>query len=149
MPPRASARVASTSASVASDTKSAAADAKDINPSSDTNNNNNNNDVKGDSASATGADDHDADADKNAESTAGDAEGAANARMRKRRLDVNPNLIISEERSKRRRTPSHEPEDRKPNGTKDDDAADPKDPERAKALGDELVKKILDTKDSE
>lgn len=58
---------------------------------------------------------------------------------------MNPSLIISEERSKRRRSPSHEPEDRKPNG----DGEDPKDPERAKALGEEIVRKILDAKESE
>jgi hypothetical protein len=60
---------------------------------------------------------------------------------RKRRLDVNPDLILSAAgRSKRRRTPTPPPE--KPN-------ADPQDPERAKALGYQLYNKILNLRDEE
>lgn len=61
---------------------------------------------------------------------------------RKRRLDVNPELILSTEgRSKRRRTPSPGPQ------TKDD--PDPKDPSRAKQLGLQLYSKISAMRESE
>lgn len=61
---------------------------------------------------------------------------------RKRRLDVNPELILSTEgRSKRRRTPSPAPQ------PKDD--PDPKDPERAKQLGTQLYNKISSMRDTE
>lgn len=63
-------------------------------------------------------------------------------RARKRRLDVNPELILSTEgRSKRRRTPSPDPQ------AKDD--PDPKDAERAKHLGLQLYHKISAMRDSE
>lgn len=61
---------------------------------------------------------------------------------RKRRLDVNPELILSTEgRSKRRRTPS-------PDAHAKDDP-DPKDPERAKQLGTQLYNKISAMRDPE
>lgn len=61
---------------------------------------------------------------------------------RKRRLDVNPELILSTEgRSKRRRTPSPGPQ------TKED--PDPKDPARAKQLGLQLYNKISAMRESE
>ncbi|KAL1410050.1 hypothetical protein Q8F55_004052 [Vanrija albida] len=61
---------------------------------------------------------------------------------RKRRLGVDPSLILSEGRSKRRRTPTPEPIVNK-------NDMDPKDPERAKALGLALYYKIMAMKDSD
>lgn len=63
---------------------------------------------------------------------------------RKRRLDVNPELILSTEgRSKRRRTPSPEPQPQV------EPEPDPKDAERAKHLGLQLYHKILAMRDTE
>lgn len=63
---------------------------------------------------------------------------------KRRELGVDPSLIISEERSKRRKTPTPEPEDvpRK-------DEHDPKDPVRAKQLGMEIYGKVLKMEDNE
>lgn len=65
-------------------------------------------------------------------------------RVRKKRLGVDPSLIISEDRPKRRKTPTPEPvvED-------EPEVVDPKDPERATRLGLEVYQKIMDKKDSE
>ncbi|BEI81463.1 hypothetical protein CcaverHIS002_0206230 [Cutaneotrichosporon cavernicola] len=61
--------------------------------------------------------------------------------QRKRRLDVNPSLILSTEgRSKRRRTPSPLPET--------EPEMDPRDAERAKHLGLALYSKIMGLRDS-
>jgi hypothetical protein len=61
--------------------------------------------------------------------------------QRKRRLDVNPSLILSTEgRSKRRRTPSPLPDIKA--------EVDPKDAERAKHLGLALYNKIMALRDS-
>lgn len=70
--------------------------------------------------------------------------GEPRPKVRKRRLGVDPTLIISEERSKRRRTPSPEAEE-------DSKAAvfDPKDPVRAKLLGMQIYRKIMDSTDTE
>lgn len=57
---------------------------------------------------------------------------------------MDPSLIISEERSKRRRTPTPEAEHEDKDGVHD-----PKDPARAKELGLQIFKKIMDSKDSE
>jgi hypothetical protein len=65
-------------------------------------------------------------------------------RVKKRRLGVDPSLIISEERSKRRRTPTPEAEHDDKDGVHD-----PKDPARAKELGLQIFKKIMDSKDPE
>jgi hypothetical protein len=65
-------------------------------------------------------------------------------KVKKRRLGVDPSLIISEERSKRRRTPTPEPEQ-----DDKDVVHDPKDPQRAKELGLQIYQKIMDAKDSE
>lgn len=61
---------------------------------------------------------------------------------RKRRLGVDPSLIISEGRSKRRRTPTPPPKVEKPD-------PDPRDPERAKGLGMQLYDKIIGMHDAE
>jgi len=70
--------------------------------------------------------------------------GNPQPKVRKHRLGVDPSLIISDERSKRRRSPSPEREN-------DDKHVvhDPKDPERAKQLGSQIYRKIMETKDSE
>lgn len=61
--------------------------------------------------------------------------------QRKRRLDVNPSLILSTEgRSKRRRTPSPLPDIKH--------ETDPKDAERAKHLGLALYSKVMALRDS-
>lgn len=65
------------------------------------------------------------------------------AREKKRRLDVNPQLILSEGRSKRRRTPSPPP------AAKQLVDSDPKDPERASQLGLQLYNKIMAMRDVE
>ena len=65
--------------------------------------------------------------------------------VKRRLMGVDPSLILSNDRSKRRRTPSPEPEAA---GGKED-AADPKDPPRAKKLGLEIYAQIMDQKDSE
>lgn len=83
--------------------------------------------------------------DKNGDEETNDATGSS-ARVRKRRLDVNPNLILSDGRSKRRKTPTPEP------GAKDvdeDGVYDPKDPDRAQQLGNLIYGKIMGTSSSE
>ncbi len=71
--------------------------------------------------------------------------GDHNTKVKKRRLfGVDPSLILSEERSKRRRTPSPEPE-----GDEKQAVLDPKDPERAKQLGMQVYRRIMETEDSE
>lgn len=61
--------------------------------------------------------------------------------QRKRRLDVNPSLILSTEgRSKRRRTPTPPPGGGKA-------GADPKEVERAKTLGMVIYNKIMNLHD--
>ncbi|TYJ54395.1 hypothetical protein B9479_004983 [Cryptococcus floricola] len=76
------------------------------------------------------------------------ASTTADNRLRKRKLDVNPSLIIPADggRSKRRRSPS--PHVAKQEGNAD---ADPKDPARAKELGMRIWQKIMEaqTKDGE
>lgn len=63
-------------------------------------------------------------------------------RVKKRRLGVDPSLIISDGRSKRRRTPSPEPEVKnEPGGG----ANDPKDAARATTLGRDIYQKIMDS----
>jgi hypothetical protein len=70
-------------------------------------------------------------------------EDASGRRVRKRRpLGVDPSLIISDGRSKRRRTPSPAP-------VKKEDEVDPRDVERAVLLGREIFDKIMASKDSE
>ncbi|WVQ95513.1 hypothetical protein IAU59_002610 [Kwoniella sp. CBS 9459] len=66
-------------------------------------------------------------------------------KIRKKRLDVNPSLIISDGRSKRRRTPSPQPENAHENAGESD--KDPKDPQRAKELGYVIYRRIMDSKD--
>lgn len=76
--------------------------------------------------------------------TSADAEGSSAApaqRVRKKRLGVDPSLIISEERSKRRRSPS-------PSAAKQEDP-DSKDPARAAALGREIMRRIMEKKASD
>ncbi|ORX41076.1 Bromodomain-containing protein [Kockovaella imperatae] len=67
-------------------------------------------------------------------------------RSKKRRnlRGVDPSLIISQDRSKRRKTPTPEPEARDSK-----DAVDPKDKDRAKRLGMEIYEKIMASKDKE
>ena len=66
-------------------------------------------------------------------------------RMKKRRLlGVDPSLIISEERSKRRKTPTPEAE-----ADEKDVVRDPKDPERAKQLGLQIYGKVMESRDPE
>ncbi|ODN99502.1 hypothetical protein L198_03346 [Cryptococcus wingfieldii CBS 7118] len=76
------------------------------------------------------------------------ASTTADNRLRKRKLDVNPSLIIPADggRSMRRRSPS--PHVAKQEGNAD---ADPKDPARAKELGMRIWQKIMEaqTKDGE
>lgn len=69
-------------------------------------------------------------------------------RRGKKRLGVDPSLILSEGRSKRRRTPSPDPED----GHDEHDGGgshDPKDPERAKRLGYGIYNRIMGEKTKE
>ena len=69
--------------------------------------------------------------------------GNIQAKTRRRRLGVDPSLIISEDRSKRRRTPSPEADD------DDKDAVhDPQDAQTVKHLGMQIFQKIMDSKDS-
>ena len=77
-----------------------------------------------------------------------DHEGGDHPRLKKKRLGVDPSLIISDGRSKRRKTPTLTPETEV---KKDDGLAerDPKDVERATALGREIYQKIFDMKDKE
>jgi hypothetical protein len=76
--------------------------------------------------------------------------GEEQPRARRKRMGVDPSLIISEERSKRRRTPSPAPEmDGKVKKEDGADAADPKDPEKAAAVGKELYDKLMDVKSKE
>lgn len=65
-------------------------------------------------------------------------------KVKKRRLGVDPRLIISEERSKRRRTPSPEPEEDNRRTVHD-----PKNPERAKQLGLQIYGRIMGMNDLE
>lgn len=85
----------------------------------------------------------DGEGEAGAEAEAGDngSTAAPVPRVRKKRLGVDPSLIISEERSKRRRSPS-------PSAVKREDP-DPKNPERAAALGRELFHKIMVKKASD
>ena len=62
-------------------------------------------------------------------------------RVRKRRLDVNPNLILSDGRSKRRKSPT--PEMGGGKGEDEDGLHDPKDPLRAQQLGNIIYGKIM------
>lgn len=78
-----------------------------------------------------------------------DHEAGDQPRVRKKRtLGVDPSLIISDGRSKRRKTPTPQPETdvKKEQGGVD---RDPKDPERAASLGSEIYKKVVDMKDKE
>lgn len=75
-------------------------------------------------------------------------EGGDLPRVKKKRLGVDPSLIISDGRSKRRKTPTLTPE----TDVKKEDGSgerDPKDPERAATLGREIYQKMLDMKDKE
>ncbi|OCF31781.1 hypothetical protein I316_06588 [Kwoniella heveanensis BCC8398] len=63
-------------------------------------------------------------------------------KVRKKRLGVDPSLIISDGRPKRRRTPSPQPENAETEMDKD-----PKDPQRAKELGYVIYRRIMDSKD--
>lgn len=79
---------------------------------------------------------------------ADDHEGGDHPRIKKKRLGVDPSLIISDGRSKRRKTPTLTPE----TDVKKEDATgerDPKDPERAATLGRDIYQKVLDLKDKE
>ena len=67
-------------------------------------------------------------------------------KKRRHLTGVDPSAILSEGRSKRRKTPTPEPEDKL--GSKDH-AQDPKDKERAKRLGMEIYNKIIAQKDRE
>ena len=77
-----------------------------------------------------------------------DGEAGDHPRARRKRLGVDPSLILSDGRSKRRKTPDQTPET---DVKKEQSAAerDPKDPERAAELGRQIYQKILDTKDKE
>ncbi|WRT70655.1 uncharacterized protein IL334_007653 [Kwoniella shivajii] len=76
----------------------------------------------------------------------------SSARTRKRRLDVDTSLIISEERSKRRTTPNHENDHSQAHGNTQDQTNEDqhgKDPIKVKELGYILYGKMMDAKDSE
>lgn len=76
--------------------------------------------------------------------------GEDQPRARRKRMGVDPSLIISEERSKRRRTPSPAPEtEGKVKKEDGGDAADPKDPEKAAAVGKELYAMLMGLKGKE
>lgn len=83
--------------------------------------------------------------DPAASTAAIDAPGVEDAAKvkRKRPLGVDPSLIISSERTKRRRSPTPEVE------VKEEAGVDPKDKERAKALGMAIYRKIMDSTGSE
>jgi hypothetical protein len=71
-------------------------------------------------------------------------------RVRRKRMGVDPSLIISEERSKRRKSPTPTPEgDGKVKKEDGGSLADPKDPEKAAVVGKDLYDKLLDVKDRE
>ena len=75
-------------------------------------------------------------------------EAGDHPRVKKKRLGVDPSLIISDGRSKRRKTPTPTPE----TDVKKEDGAgdrDPKDTERANTLGREIYQKILGLTDKE
>jgi hypothetical protein len=75
------------------------------------------------------------------------ADGDRETVKRRKRIDVDASLIISDGRSKRRRTPTPPPEEEKVK--KEEDPLDPKDPERAAGLGQELYDKLANIKDKE
>ncbi|WVR08581.1 hypothetical protein IAU60_005636 [Kwoniella sp. DSM 27419] len=77
-----------------------------------------------------------------AESSTPDPSSAA--RMKKKRLGVDPSLIISEERSKRRKSPSPTPGEHAAGQDRD-----PRDPVRAKELGSVIYKRILGSRDQD
>jgi hypothetical protein len=79
-----------------------------------------------------------------AANTVDESDSASAPKARKRRLDVNPSLIISDGRSKRRKSPTPEASPGKGNDTKDN-----KDPKKASELGLALYRKIMDSKDAE
>jgi hypothetical protein len=73
---------------------------------------------------------------------AADAADAPNERPgKKRRLGVDPSLIISDGRSKRRRTPTPEPEET----AGKEEVNDPKDKARAQALGRDIYNEIMNS----
>jgi hypothetical protein len=81
-----------------------------------------------------------------------DTSAIAATRQPKRRLGVDPSLILSEGRSKRRKTPTPVPDEAKDKGEEGKDAQgeeDPRDTVRARKLGLELVAKIMKQTDSE
>ncbi|WVQ70702.1 hypothetical protein IAR50_000224 [Cryptococcus sp. DSM 104548] len=97
---------------------------------------------------ANNSDNHPPNPPESATSDDPSASTPADSRSRKRRLDVNPSLIIDADggRPKRRRSPS-------PRAEKQEEIADadPKDPARAKELGMRIWQKIMEaqTKDGE
>lgn len=78
---------------------------------------------------------------------ASDADTGDHPRVKKKRLGVDPSLIISDGRSKRRKTPDETPEmeDKKEQGLD----RDPKDAEKAAQVGRELYQKLVATTDKE
>ena len=73
----------------------------------------------------------------------GDDGDASQPRQKKRRLGVDPSLILADTgRSRRRKTPTPGPEDGKVD-------LDPKDPKRATELGRQIYDRIMASKDAE
>jgi hypothetical protein len=69
--------------------------------------------------------------------------------VRKKRMGVDPSLIISDGRSKRRRTPTPEPAPAAATAAvKSEAEKDPKDKARATSLGREVYKKVLASVDN-
>jgi len=83
--------------------------------------------------------------DERGESADAPESGTPSVRTKKKRLGVDPSLIISDGRSKRRRTPSPEAEEKMGEGG----GNDPKDPVRAKTLGYQIYNKIMTLKSAE
>ncbi|KAK4687188.1 hypothetical protein P7C73_g2928, partial [Tremellales sp. Uapishka_1] len=68
-------------------------------------------------------------------------------KQRRRRMGVDPSLILSEGRSKRRKTPTPPPAGEDEAEAKGEN--DPKDPARAKLLGGQIMKQIMEQKDKD
>lgn len=71
--------------------------------------------------------------------------GTPSVKTKKKRLGVDPSLIISDGRSKRRKSPTPEAEEEMGRGG----GNDPKDPARAKTLGYQIYNKIMTMKSAE
>jgi len=83
--------------------------------------------------------------DERGESVDAPESGTPSVRTKKKRLGVDPSLILSDGRSKRRKSPTPEADEKMGEGG----GNDPKDPARAKTLGYQIYNKIMTMKSAE